>query len=242
MKAAIGSLVITGVLALSSAWPAAVVAQDASASAAQSAPGPWPKQVPLSNGLATIYMPQVSQWQDNDLQFRVAVSVTTNGVSGQAFGVVWGMARTEVDQVARMVIFDDLLLERTNFPSMADGGAQVLSDLRQFYASNPPSEVPLDFVMASLGASQTVRPNGVPVQNNPPNIIVSNTPALLVTVHGDAAWKPVSGTKLQRVINTRALILRNGTQPPYYLHVYDGWMKADAVDGPWQVASNPPRA
>ena len=240
MRAAIGALVITGMLALGGAWPTAAVAQGAAAPAAQSSPGPWPKQVPLSNGLATIYMPQVSQWQDNDLQFRAAVSVTTNGVSGQAFGVVWGMARTEVDQVARMVIFDDLLLERTNFPSMADGGAQVLSDLRQFYASNPPSEVPLDFVMASLGASQTVRPSGVPVQNNPPDIIVSNTPALLVTVHGDAAWKPVTGTKLQRVINTRALILRNGTQPPYYLHVYDGWMKADTVDGPWQVASNPP--
>ena len=103
-----------------------------------------------------------------------------------------------------------------------------------------PGEVPLDFIMASLGASQSVRPNGVPVQNNPPNIIVSNTPALLVMVQGAPVVKPVTGTKLQRVINTRALILRNGTRPPYYLHVYDGWMKADTVDGPWQVANNPP--
>ncbi len=218
--------------------PAALAQQDAPA--AKAAPGPWPRQIPLSNGLATLYQPQVSQWQDDDLQYRAAVSVTLDGTPGPAFGVVWAQSRTEVDRVARMVILDDIQLQRVNFPSLADGGAQVLSDLRQFFAANPPDSVPLDFVQASLGASQTVRPNGVAVQNDPPRIIVSTSPALLVTVQGAPTWKPVAGTKLQRVINTRALLLRDGTRPPYYLHVYDGWMQASSVDGPWQVATKAP--
>jgi hypothetical protein len=206
----------------------------------QQVPGPWPRQVPLSDGLALVYQPQVQQWQDDDISFRAAVSVTVNGSPDPVFGVVWATAQTEVDQVSRTVILDGLQLLRANFPSMPDGGASVLADLRQFYSSNPPDAVPLDFVQASLGASQTARPQGLPVQNTPPRIIVSYTPALLVPIHGDAAVKPVAGTGLSRVINTRFLILREGTKAPYYLHVYDGWMQAQSVDGPWTVANNPP--
>jgi hypothetical protein len=208
--------------------------------AASPAPGPWPRQVPLSNGLALVYQPQVQQWQDDDLNFRAAVSVTVNGATDPVFGVIWATAQTEVDQVSRTVILDGLQLLRANFPSMADGGASVLADMRQFYASNPPDAVPLDFLQASLGASRTAHPQGVPVLNTPPRIIVSTTPALLVPIHGDAVVKPVAGTKLSRVINTRFLILRTGAKPPYYLHVYDGWMQAPSVDGPWTVAKKPP--
>ena len=233
-KLLLGFLVASSIFVV----PCAIAQQGSPASSA--APGPWPRQVPLSNGLATIYQPQVSQWQDDDLQYRVAVSVSIDGTPGQAFGVVWAQSRTEVDQVARMVILDDVELLRASFPSLADGGAQVLSDLRQFYAANPPDSVPLDFVQASLGASAAVRPNGVAVNNAPPRVIVSTTPALLVTVHGDPVIRPVQDSKLQRVINTRALILRNGTRPPYYLHVYDGWMQASSIDGPWQVSKKPP--
>ena len=206
----------------------------------QQPPGPWPRQVPLSDGLALVYQPQVQQWQVDDIKFRAAVSVTLNGTSDPVFGVIWATAQTEVDQVSRTVILDGVQLLRANFPSMADGGASVLAGMRQFYAANPPDAVPLDFIQASLGASRTTRPQGVPVQNTPPRIIVSYSPALLVPIHGDAVLKPVAGTDLSRVINTRFLILRDGAKPPYYLHVYDGWMRAPAMDGPWEVAKKPP--
>jgi hypothetical protein len=233
------SLSLTGLDAAAQQDPSAGM-QAGSPGDGQQAPAPWPRQVPLSNGLALVYQPQVQQWKDDDINFRAAVSVTLNGSSDPVFGVIWATAQTEVDQVSRTVILDGLQLLRANFPSMADGGASVLADMRQFYASNPPDAVPLDFLQASLGASQTARAQGVPVLNTPPRIIVSTTPALLVPVHGTTVVKPVAGTNLSRVINTRFLILRNGARPPYYLHVYDGWMQAPSVDGPWQVAKNPP--
>ena len=203
-------------------------------------PGSWPRQVPLTNGLAEVYQPQVQSWQDDDLSFRAAVSVTLNGQQDPVFGVVWAEAQTEVDQISRTVILDGVTLLRANFPSMADGGAQVLADLRTFYANNAPDAVPLDLVQASLGASQSAKPQGVAVDNTPPQVIVSETPALLVPIHGNTAVQPVPGTSLSRVINTRFLILQQGTKPPYFLHVYDGWMQAPSVDGPYTVAKNPP--
>jgi hypothetical protein len=236
MKKLLPTLIVT----VTSGFATAVAAQGSPSAPSADSPGPWPRQVPLSNGIATIYQPQVVQWQDDDLEYRAAVSVRFDGSTGEDFGVVWAQSRTEVDQVSRMVQLDDILLMRVNFPSVADGGAQVLSDLRQFFAANPPDAVPLDLVQASLGVAQTARPGGIAVNNDPPQIIVSTNPALLVTVHGDPVLRPVPGTKLQRVINTRALILRGGDRPPYYLHVYDGWMQADSLDGPWQVATDHP--
>src|SRR4029453_9270949 len=37
----------------------------------------------------------------------------------------------------------------------------------------------------------------------------------------------------QRVINTRALIVKSASEPQFFLHVYDGWLMAVSLDGPW---------
>ena len=238
-------LSVTGLDALAQQGPqpdAPGVEQAGAQDGGQQSSGRWPRQVPLSDGLALVFQPQVQRWQDDEINVQAAVSVTVNGSSGPVFGVVWATAQTEVDQSSQTVILDGVQLLRANFPSMADGGASVLADLRQFYASNPPDPVALGFVQASLAASQRARPQGVPVQNTPPRIIVSDTPALLIPIHGAAVIRPVEGTKLSRVINTRFLILRDGAKAPYYLHVYDGWMQAPSVDGPWTVAKEPPES
>ena len=50
----------------------------------------------------------------------------------------------------------------------------------------------------------------------------------------------VPDSRFERVINTRALIARRRGGSTYYLHVYDGWLSAAAVDGPWRRAGSPP--
>ena len=45
----------------------------------------------------------------------------------------------------------------------------------------------------------------------------------------------MSGTRLERVINTHPLLLR-APAGTHYLHVFDGWMEAPALQGPWTAA------
>jgi len=75
--------------------------------------------------------------------------------------------------------------------------------------------VPLDRLEASLGANQATPADDVAVRNDPPRVIVSYTPAVLVPIQGAAVLKPVAGTGFQRVINTRAVILAAGATGPY---------------------------
>jgi hypothetical protein len=195
-------------------------------------PDPWPRQIQLSNATLTMYQPQVESWQGNQLSFRAAVAAKASGANAETFGVVWGSARTEVDRVARQVTLQDLRLTRSNFPTLPDNGAAYLSELQQKFQGSART-IALDRIEASLAASATVAPGGVPVQNDPPQILVSYTPAILVPIDGAPVLRPVPNTLFERVINTRVLILRDQTGSTYYLHVYDGWLSASTVDGPW---------
>jgi hypothetical protein len=73
-----------------------------------------------------------------------------------------------------------------------------------------------------------------------PKIIFSTVPAMLVMVDGDPILQDVPGTPLKRVVNTRALILRDQADA-YYLKILDGWMQAYALGSWWEVCDTPPQ-
>src|SRR5262249_28164296 len=89
---------------------------------------------------------------------------------------------------------------------------------------------------ASLAAAGIKSPT-VPVNNAPPQVIVSYTPAILVPIDGAPVMKPIPNhSRLQRVINTRALIVQGGFLDSYFIHVYDGWLSSQSLAGPWSQA------
>jgi hypothetical protein len=212
--------------------PGAVTEAPAASAPVPPDPDPWPRQLQLSNAMLTVYQPQVESWQGNQLAFRAAVAAKAQGANAETFGVIWGSARTEVDRVARRVTLEDLRLTRSNFPTLPDNGAAYLSEMQQQF-QGAARTIALDRLEASLAASATMASGGVPVQNDPPQILVSNSPALLVPIDGPPVLRSVPNTLFERVINTRVLLLRDPGGGTYYLHVYDGWLSASTVEGPW---------
>ena len=83
-----------------------------------------------------------------------------------------------------------------------------------------------------------------PVKNDPPRVIFSTTPALLVLVDGKPVLRQVEGTSLslQRVVNSWALILVDQKGGKHYLRAVGRWFEAGTLDGPWAVAVRPPAA
>jgi hypothetical protein len=73
-----------------------------------------------------------------------------------------------------------------------------------------------------------------------PEIIFSASPAVLIGIDGDPVYRKIDGTGLERIVNTKPLILRDisGT---LYLKILDGWMEAYSLDGVWLVAGVPPK-
>ena len=76
------------------------------------------------------------------------------------------------------------------------------------------------------------------MNNEPPRVIVSYAPAILVSIDGDPVMKPIPNTGFARVINTRVFIAR--APGSWFLHVYDGWLVASVLEGPWTLAPSVP--
>ena len=193
----------------------------------------WPREFKLSSSTLLVYQPQVNSWDGNLLDFRAVVAAKRAGSDQETFGVIWARARTQVDRVARMVLLEDVTLTKSNFPTLPDNGAALLREFQVQLASVAKRIIALDRLEASLAASATVKPAGIPVNNAPPTILVSYAPALLIPIDGAPVLRPVPGTAFERVINTHALILRPLGSSTYYLHVYDGWLYAGTLEQPW---------
>jgi len=202
-------------------------------------PDPWPRVVDLAAGQVLVYQPQINTWVDNQLAFRAAMAYKADGSKDQAFGVIMATTRTQVDRALRTVVFEDLRVSKIDFPTLPDRGASLAPDLTRQFAAKVRT-IGLDKLEASLAASGAT-PKAVEVMNAPPRVIVSNSPAILVPIDGPPVIKPVaSAPRFSRVINTRALILQGGLEQSFYMHVYDGWLTASALTGPWTQSFRQP--
>lgn len=102
------------------------------------------------------------------------------------------------------------------------------------FQSNMPwtESMPLDELETSLSTTSVERQQRrVAVNNDPPRIIVSLTPAVLVSIDGMPAPRASAGG-FMKVINTRALILVDASQNRYYLALMDGWVESASLNGP----------
>ena len=199
----------------------------------------WPRHFTSGGTLLTMYQPQLDGWDGRSLEAHAAVSVRLAEASESTFGIVWISARTNVDKETRLVDFDQIEFSRATFPSApASEGAYL--DLFRRAVSKGSKPIALDRLEASLAIlKERRRGAALPLRNDPPHILFSSRPAILVTIDGPPAYRAVQGTSLERVLNTRPLLLKDSSGARY-LHLFDGWMTAPSLDGPWVAAPDPP--
>lgn len=202
--------------------------------------GSWPREIDSGGNHLVVYQPQVDSWKDNHIDARSAVIVTRRGESVQHFGIVTIAARTEVDRETRMVSFEDINIKDANFPSATALKPALLKAVRDSVPDWPKS-VSLDRLLADLAVtkSQTEAESAV-LKNDPPRVIVSMNPAVLIIIDGEPVYKPVEGSHYTRVMNTPALLLFDPAEQTFYLDGGRWWMTASSLNGSWSAAGNPP--
>jgi hypothetical protein len=208
--------------------------------AAAVTPDPWPRTISLGGAKYALYQPQVDSWTGGSLEAHSAVSVLPAGSQVPVFGVIEITAKTEVDRAARSVYFRDIAIAKATFPSAPQSASQYQQGFQQLLASGR-STMSLDRLEAMLavtGAEKKAK--SVPVKNDPPAIVFSQTSAILVPIDGAPIWRPVAGTGLQRVLNTRAFLVWDASAGLMYLHLLDGFVQAPTFTGQWTVAPTVP--
>ena len=214
-------------------------APPASKPVASPAPDFWPREVKLTNAAILIYQPQVNSWVDNRIDLRAALAIKPDGVEREAFGVVFATAHTRVDKATRRVALEDLRITKSDFPTLADRGAAYAADLQKRFAVGVHS-ISLDSLNGSPALAGTASPAAA-VQNNVPKVIISQSPAILVPIDSAPVLRPIAKNAVfQRVINSKALIVQRVVEKDFYIHVFDGWLTAKSIQGPWMLPFIPP--
>ena len=103
--------------------------------------GDWPQEIDSGGIHMVIYQPQVDSWKDNLIQARSAVIVTRREDPTEIFGIVSIDARTEVDRETRLVIFEDIAIKETNFPSAASLQPALLKAVRDSVPKLAPNRI-----------------------------------------------------------------------------------------------------
>jgi hypothetical protein len=200
----------------------------------------WPREITAGGVTFEVYEPQMQQWDGEALTADAVVTVQSAGAPQPSTGVVRITARTQVDRSAGVVALDDVKLTQARFQAAPEQQKAWL-DLLRGAVEPQVRQVSLRRMeegAALMRARESGRAQAVPGN---PRIVVARNPIAVVNIDGQPQLAPISGTALQGVINTPALLLKDGAGS-YYLRVYDGWMSAPALRGPWTVAKAPPGA
>ncbi|UNK51034.1 hypothetical protein MNR01_08605 [Lysobacter sp. S4-A87] len=243
------SLVIAALVGTAILGVPQVVAQGAPAagtSAVTIDARPFPRDFTVQGTSFSVHQPQYDSWEGNQLKGRFVMAVKSGvhtGKDGKSeasfdYGVVQFQARTEIDKEARAVVLTDLQLPSASFPTATAKQAQYLELARQQLKTKSTLTVSLDMLESALAIAKVDArlPPSLPVKNDPPDIIFSTTPAVLLLVDGEPALKPSGVSGVQRVINTRSLLLQQGGK--YYTNVAGHWSTAPALAGPWTATAN----
>ena len=240
MRKSIGLFCLLAVAAIGTALAQAPAAPAAGQVAPAQVTGDrWPKTADLEGATYTVYQPQLDSWDTYNLVGHVAVSVLPPGNQAPVYGVLRLTAKTNVDRLARTVYFTDTTVQSAVFPA-APSWAESYQRAFQALFVKGPFTVALDRMEAALAVLNAQhQAKSVPVQNPVPQFVFSTTPAVLVTIDGDPAWRPVAGTPYERVLNARPLLLRDMSGSIYF-HLFDGFLKAPGLAGPWTAAGTVP--
>jgi len=190
-----------------------------------------------------MYQPQLEAWNGDELRAFAALAVMSTTKKTSKYGVVWFTARTEVDKVNRQVTLDNFEITKVTFPMMKTKEAEYQA-LLQAKLPGRTKVIALDRLEAALAAANDSEQAGVealPVNNEPPKVIFTTKPSVLILIDGPPQYRDVGGTDLQLMLNTRTTILLDTKKKEYYLNVMDGWLQApDLVAGPWSYTAKVP--
>jgi hypothetical protein len=137
-------------------------------------------------------------------------------------------------------MLDRFEVTRASFPEATDNGSNALAIIREVIPAGART-VSLDYLVTALGFAQAAARQGASgIKHDPPQILWVTNRTKLVRIDGEPVLRPVSGTSLERVINTPALLVRNAQANRFYLEGDGLWFAAGSIGGPWSLAQSPP--
>ena len=199
----------------------------------------WPQELVGDDGsVVVIYQPQVEEFTGNSIQARAAVSVKAAASSGvPVFGAVWIKAKIDTNRDTRTAVIRDIDISDVRFADATDAAAEALANFIESNLESSTLRISVDQLLADLDAAEGT--SSADLKHTPPKIMLSTTPAMLVSIDGEPVLQDIDGSEYEHVVNSAFLIVKDGRS--YYLYVgSNAWFQAAEIEGPWQLSNSVP--
>lgn len=199
----------------------------------------WPREIPLKDGgKVVIYQPQPESYTGNKVASRAAIQVKKTAKEEPIFGAVWTEATMLTNRDTRMMSLESIVVKDVRFPDVQD--ETQIEQLKVLIETEVPKwdiEISLDKLLASLEQDSKGSSDGLNM--DPPKIIYAQKPTTLVLIDGEPEIKKDDEMKMERVMNTPFLIVKNsGT---FYLYAGGFWFQSAQIMSGWANINKLPK-
>jgi hypothetical protein len=202
----------------------------------------WPREIESDLGKIIIYQPQLDALDGNILTGRSAVSLQGPDKKEPVFGALWFRSEVSVDRDAGLMTLEDTKVTRVKFPDATPEDMQKMRDRIEAPANTWDIVLTLEQVETSLAASEKEVASTENLKSDPPVIIFSQKPAVLISFDGDPETRPIKDSPYEQVVNTAVLIVKDKSSGNFYLSNGQTWYIATNPKGPWSVTTKTPSA
>lgn len=190
-----------------------------------------------------LYQPQFTEGTDfKTIEALVAAEYIKAPDATPVFGVIGLKGATAYDDDAGEIVIRDISVTHLNFSGLERHNLMALSIESGKLLPTGPITVAEARVTAMLAQHKRIT-DAAGLKSDPPRILVSNTPAILLQTDGEAAYAPVKGKAgLSFVVNTNWDLFRIDDGGALYLRDDRHWLTAMAINGPWTATTELPRS
>jgi hypothetical protein len=183
----------------------------------------------------------VDEWkQFTTLRARIAVGLTPAAGATEVFGIAELNVDTAADMGTRTVLLSGMKTGEVRFPSAKDAAeAESWRALTAKLLPSQPVTIALDRVLAYVNASNGHH-NDAKISMEPPPILVSTQPAVLVMIDGEPILVDVEKTTLQHVVNTNWDLFFDKQSSRYFLRKDKSWLVAKGLKEAWSPVTKLP--
>lgn len=188
---------------------------------------------------AVLHAPQISAWPEfGKIEGAMAMEFFPDGGEKRYFATMKFSGKTRVDLAERLVHVTEPVVESVKFA--AANTAAYEAAIRDGSRKGA-FDVPLDVFLLSLDDSILDRPPPAGFSNEPPGIVVSTTPAIVLFINGTPVIADLPETGLKRVVNSNWPLVTDAKSSVYYLLDREVWLTAKKLSGPWTATRDLPK-
>ncbi len=199
----------------------------------------WPMEFDTSEGTITLYQPQPESLTGSVTEGRMAMSIVPPGKTEPVFGALWYDAQLDIDKDERRGTVVAAHIKKIKITGMSEEQMNRVADAIEAAINDMPLTADLETLIANLEVGKASLEGVAGLKNDPPKILVSNEPAVLVLIDGDPVLREIENTGVSQVINSPYTILYDQKTRRYFLTDGETWFEAADARGPYDTGGKP---